>query len=586
MQSPTPDPAERPSPAAGDPAEPSSAASPAAAEPAAVSAPQSRPAYPPAVLAEPVTTPAAPVHTTPLAGTQSAAPQRTQTPSASGDARPATAPAEAGQTGAVSDVSPEAAASPEATASEAVASPESAASEAVASPAAASVSVAPAVSVAPGTAPGEGVNTAGAAGPAAAGAGPAAADARGAGPGVAGVAGVAGSAAAGAGSGAPGGAVDPGCGPAVEAQLRQQPILMPTPPAPPVTPTPPAAARGPRPATVTVAVILQYVVAGLLVAMVGLLVWEGVTYGLLIDEAADTPGASQFDADAERVGNWSMNGLAIALLVLLAGWLVTNTLLTARGNNVTRILNLAGLGAALGLVVLGACSGGLVSALPFSTTGYGASDPFAEYPLEEDPFLEEAPPTTDGGYYHENAFYDRLADLVTERNSVAFDVGMPLLGVVAVFLAITVMVLLLVPPTNRWFNPGRPAGPRPGPQPWPPHAAYGGPVSVAPFAMQPVPPQPFTVPHFPPQPNPYPPVPHYPVPPQNTAPPQNTVPPQHPMTFQHQPAPQDVQAPQNFPPVQRHPVPQQYPVPQHPEFPVQPPFTPGQQQYPGNFPPQ
>ncbi|MDR7274946.1 hypothetical protein [Catenuloplanes atrovinosus] len=290
-------------------------------------------------------------------------------------------------------------------------------------------------------------------------------------------------------------------------------------------PPSPAEVRGPRPATVTVAVIMQYVVVALLVAMAGLVIWEGVSYGLLIDEAASTPGASQIDADMERVANWTANGVATSLLVLLAGWLLTNTLLTARGSNVARILAVAGLGVPLGLLALAFCGGGALGA--FTVLGAATSDPFAGTPYEEDPFPVEPP--SSGGYYHEDAFYARLTDLLAQRNLIVFDAGMPLFGAIAIFLAITVMVLLLVPSTNRWFNPGGAprSGPRPLPQPWPPVPVH--PYAPQPFVNQnqpfPAPPyatQQFPVPHFPVQP----PVPPYPVqPPPYYAPPPGGNPP-------------------------------------------------------------
>ncbi|WP_033337538.1 hypothetical protein [Catenuloplanes japonicus] len=361
---------------------------------------------------------------------------------------------------------------------------------------------------------------------------------------------------------------------AVEAAPQHAPVPHPFGP-PPITGT----QRGPRPATVTTALVLQYVVAGLLLVAGALVLWEGIGYNALINDAASVAGASQTDAAAERLMNWSGTGVAVSLIVLLAGWLLTNTLLMARGANVARILNLVGLGAPIGMAVLALCGSGVAAS--FATVSLGGSedplgsDPWAEQPFPED--FEGGLPSPDS-YYHADAFNARLTDLLEERNTAVFDVGLPLVAIITVFLAVAVFVLLVVPASNRWFSPG---GDRPRPRRFTPPPAFAG------YGAHPAHP-------FPPQPHQHVPVPHqqpFAAPHQPFSPPHQQQFPVPPQPFpapheQHQAPPPQFQAPhQPFPAPYEHQAPPQpgrpdpsQPHPAQPYPPQQPPPGTGPQQ--------
>jgi hypothetical protein len=338
--------------------------------------------------------------------------------------------------------------------------------------------------------------------------------------------------------------------------LRQRPVF------PPLATDPLAApARGPRPATVTTALILQYVVAGLLLLAGGLILWEAVSYNALIDEAAGVPGASQVDASAARAENRVFGGVPAALVLLLAGWQVTSALLMRRGNNVARFLGLVGMAVPTTLGLLSLCGLGFF-AVTFFAAQTSAGDPFAEGPYPED--FEGTLPDPDS-YYYDDAFYARLDDLVAARDTTVVDIGLPLLIIVAIFLMITAFVLLVTPATNRWFRT-----PDELPRPWSP--AFAGHGTPPPFPMPhhpvpPFPPQPFVSPQspFPPQPNYAPPPPPWASPQPPFAQPQPHYAPPSPPWAQPQEQPFVPPQPQFLP----------YPHAQVSPRPVQPPIPPG-----------
>lgn len=243
----------------------------------------------------------------------------------------------------------------------------------------------------------------------------------------------------------------------------------------------PAPATRIRPSTVTTAFGLQLgVVAVLLVLAVGMAV-EAVVYDGLIDEAARLTDADPDEVAMERAFNveWVViTGLPVlALLGLYAG-----TAFPVRsGSNVARILTCVATG--LPAVFCVACGGlGALVAIPLLAW----DDPGA---TEEDFWSEESP------------FYEKLYELqATGLSSVLTDVGM-LLIMTAFAASIAVAVLLLVPPSNRYYRPPAPLhAPPVYPFAYPVPPGYIlVPASSAPWMPPPVPPPASDEPETPPQ---------------------------------------------------------------------------------------
>ncbi|MFC0531814.1 hypothetical protein [Phytohabitans kaempferiae] len=199
--------------------------------------------------------------------------------------------------------------------------------------------------------------------------------------------------------------------------------------------SPPPAAR-PRPATVTVAFRLQLGLVAVLLVLAVLMVVDAVAYSGLIDRAAELTNADPDEVSMERAFNveWAvMTGLpAIALLALFAA-----TALPVRsGSNVARILTCVGAG--FPLLCCGVAGGaGTLAMVPLL-----ALEPEE---LEQEEFLPGDSP-----------FYDKLYELESAGPTSGLAILIPILIFAAIAMAVAIAVLLLVPPSNRYYRPEQP----------------------------------------------------------------------------------------------------------------------------------
>lgn len=283
---------------------------------------------------------------------------------------------------------------------------------------------------------------------------------------------------------------------------------MTTPVVPSASPAPP---RPPRPATAAVAVWLQAAVVLLCLVLIGAAWYDHVRWLDLIDEAARLePGTVPAVAAAERQSNLIGAVVATVLLGLAALWFGGTLPGLWRGVNAARVVSLVGGGLiGFGGVVLGCCgvfSGMFLVAFLFSL------------PMEPGP-MDPAAPGGPSGWedYPVDPFQDRLYEL-SQRHPAWTDFAVPVLGLLAVALLLTIFALLLVPPSNRWYSPRPlPAGPFPGypyahlPQAYPAHPYPAYPAQpyqpypaypAQPHAAQPYPGQPYPGQPYPGQPYP------------------------------------------------------------------------------------
>lgn len=237
----------------------------------------------------------------------------------------------------------------------------------------------------------------------------------------------------------------------------------------------PVPAARPRPATVTVAFVLQLALAAALLGFAVLTVVDAVVYDGLIDEAAKLTRADPDEVAAERAFGvqWAaMTGVpAVALLVLFAA-----TAFPVRsGSNVARILACLGAGVPL---LCGVVCGGLGAMAASLMLASGGPEQAAE----------------DGFWPEDSAFYDRLYELEGTGSASWLGVILPALLAAVVMMSIAVAVLLLVPPSNRYYRrlePPPPATPGyPFAYPVPPGYALVplGAVTAPAATPQPVPP--------------------------------------------------------------------------------------------------
>jgi hypothetical protein len=158
------------------------------------------------------------------------------------------------------------------------------------------------------------------------------------------------------------------------------------------------------------------------------LVYDLVHFGDVLRRAAERTAASPREVSQERGANRIVNGVAIGVVLLTAAALFVPALWLRRGNPVARVLScVAGVGAAL------CCC-----------TGYGLG--MAGQSSQTSSELQSE--------------VSRLS--VRETPAWVGLIGLP--AVLVAPLAITAVVLLLLPPSNRFFRPP----PAPAPQP------YGG----------------------------------------------------------------------------------------------------------------
>jgi hypothetical protein len=219
---------------------------------------------------------------------------------------------------------------------------------------------------------------------------------------------------------------------------------------------PPAEApyRPARPSSVTVAFWLQLAVVVVLLLLIGLLIWHAVHWDAKIDRAARAvPDAHPAEVDSERFGNVIMSSMLGGLALLPAIGLAVTAPFVRQGHNAARILVFV----AAGVPVLFGIGPGCVGAA-FIPLAFVAAPP-----------VEEPPPGsgTDGGW-PESEFLNELYGNPDPADDTFLAAGW--LGAGMVFVLIVAVVLLLaLPPANRYFRP------RPGP------AAGLSPVAAQPF---------------------------------------------------------------------------------------------------------
>jgi len=204
--------------------------------------------------------------------------------------------------------------------------------------------------------------------------------------------------------------------------------------------------RGPRPATVTIAAAFQATAVLMLLAAVAFAWLARAQYDGFADRAAELVRVSPGELDSEHTANLVMAIVFTVLAGAGAIWFGVTLRPLLRGSNVARIV--AAIGAfgvpGVGLVLtIGSCVSGLFFAMLFAAA-----------PFEEDPY---------GGSYDDGSIEDFPGDspfqnkLYELQDSAPFTWStlLPIVGMLAMCALAVVAVLLVIPPTNRWFNPGR-----------------------------------------------------------------------------------------------------------------------------------
>ncbi|SCG46947.1 hypothetical protein [Micromonospora halophytica] len=208
-----------------------------------------------------------------------------------------------------------------------------------------------------------------------------------------------------------------------------------------------APARPPRPTVVTVAFWLQVAAVVVLLALIGLIVWQAVDWHGQIDRAARAvPDADPDEVAGERFGNIFMSSLFGLAALLLAGWLGGTAVGLRRGSNVARILVFVAGGFHLLLFFGQCCTGALMIPFFFALGEPEEWDPELDgpYPPEESKFFQTL--------YPDNGF--------GLREDIFFGVGAGGWAVV-VGLTLAAVVLLALPVAQRWFVPRSAADPQP-----------------------------------------------------------------------------------------------------------------------------
>ncbi|MCG5466904.1 hypothetical protein MED01_005949 [Micromonospora sp. MED01] len=230
--------------------------------------------------------------------------------------------------------------------------------------------------------------------------------------------------------------------------------------------SPPATApRPPRPITVTVAFWLQLAVVLVLLGLAALTVAEAVHFDGQIDRAVRlVPDADPDEVAGERQGNVAMTLVLGVPAVLLAVWLAATAVPVRRGVNVARVLVFVASGGQLLVCFAQCCSGGfLVPALTMPDIG------------------DE--PSPDWDEWETSTFFDTLYSGTDPWDDLFFPAaGLGVLTVLA--LSATVVLLLALPPANRWFVPPTENEALPGPawvMPVPAYAPTGYGYPTAPL---------------------------------------------------------------------------------------------------------
>ncbi|MDH6465471.1 hypothetical protein M2302_005673 [Micromonospora sp. A200] len=210
-----------------------------------------------------------------------------------------------------------------------------------------------------------------------------------------------------------------------------------------------APARPPRPTAVTVASWMQIAAAVVLLALLGLVIWQAIEWNGEIDRAARlVPDADPDEVSGERFGNIVMSCVLGVPALLLAAGLLATARGVRRGSNVARILVFV----VGGLQLLATCAQGGLSVLfiPFLFALGGPeedwdSDMPAEFMPEESGFMREL--------YGDGS--DPTGDVLFGAGSLG--------TLLVVGLTLTAVVLLALPSVHRWFVPRAAEQARPAP---------------------------------------------------------------------------------------------------------------------------
>ncbi|WP_433346129.1 hypothetical protein [Micromonospora sp. CA-111912] len=211
-----------------------------------------------------------------------------------------------------------------------------------------------------------------------------------------------------------------------------------------------APVRPPRPTSVAVACWLQAATVLILLGLLALVAYKAVRFDDEISQAARlVPDADPAEVRGERNGNVFGSLLLGIPVLLLAGWLAGTALPLLRGRNVARILVFVSGGGQLLLCLGQACSGALMLPLILALGFSEGMDP------EGEPFPEE-------DLWQESRFLETLYGRQESHDAVIYPIaGISVLTVL--LLTAAVVLLLSLPPANRYFRPRAqpPAGPVP-----------------------------------------------------------------------------------------------------------------------------
>ena len=243
------------------------------------------------------------------------------------------------------------------------------------------------------------------------------------------------------------------------------------------------AERPARPTQVTVAFWLQLAAVALLLGLVGVAVAYAVYFDGEISRAARlVPDADPVEVRDERGGNIFMTLMIGVPALLLAIWLAATAVPVRRGSNAGRILVFVAAGGQLLFCASQSCGGFLFLPLFVTLAGDEVSG------TDEAPF-DEVP-------WEESEFYKTLYS----ESDPFLDILFPIAGFgtfLLLTLATAVVLLLVLPPANRYFvpravptplawapsTPGQPAGHPAHPAGYPMPVSYpvpvGGPVPVS-----------------------------------------------------------------------------------------------------------
>ncbi|MEU4240698.1 hypothetical protein [Actinoplanes sp. NPDC026619] len=225
----------------------------------------------------------------------------------------------------------------------------------------------------------------------------------------------------------------------------------------------------PRPSQVTIAFKLQLGIAGALLVCAGLAIANAIHYDGLIDEAVRAVATADPAEVADERSSNLFGALVIAVpLLVLAAWLGITALGVRRGSNAARILSAVGLGAPVLLAALYCCGGVFIG---------GALGFLLVASTDEGTGFDGDVDFSDSGDY-DTGFYDKLSSLDNGFSQISGIVGGSL-GMLALLLGISTVILLFTGPARRYFRPASGFPPVHGYMPvfgYPPPPPYGYPA--------------------------------------------------------------------------------------------------------------